>query len=159
MSTEQLNAAMDKAPDDSEGLPLISFNGEGMKMAAISLVQEDGFVVIFSKQKNIWTTVTLDLGDRRQVQHNSLAMPADLVQPATERSLALWYTDQGFTDPHFTIARVCRLPTSRSGDCCNGHLRSPYNELFTHSAGECIPTLLTCKVALAATRQQQSTQC
>lgn len=129
LSTVQLNEAMDVAPDESEGLPLISYNGEGMKMAAISLVQEEGFVYIFSKQAEVWTVVMLDMGDRRQVQINSLALPADMVQPADDRSLSIWYKDQGYADPYKILQRLCKLPERRSALRVNGHIRSPFNEL------------------------------
>ena len=85
MSPEDLDRAMDVAPDETDGPAFISYIGEGMKLAAISLTQEDGFVMFFSKQERFWTVVALDKAEPGgYVQHNSLTLPENLFHTASE---------------------------------------------------------------------------
>ena len=128
MSTQALSEAMDLAPDESVGPPLISYFGEGMKMAVTSLVQETGMVLFFSKQDATWTVVALHKGARGQLQHYSLAMPAYRM-PMTERALESWYTEHGWPSPHEAIKKFCKLPGTTRGSRCNGYQHSPYSEL------------------------------
>ena len=132
MAPEDLDRALDVAPDETDGRALISYNGEGMKLAAISLTQEDGFVMFFSKQETFWTVVALDKTEPGDyVQHSSLTFHKDLFNTASEvfleRGLSSWYEAQGFPAPHRTIKKLCRLPTTRSGDTLAGHALSPYD--------------------------------
>lgn len=125
---EQLVRSLDLRPSSSDAAQMVSYHGEGLKMAAISLTQPDaGLILIFTKQGDQRTVVALDMGTQGQAQRSSLVMPPGLSYDETW-DLCKWYTDSGRPDPTPIIKTLCRMPTRR-GTVCYGNDRSPYNKL------------------------------
>ena len=96
-------------------------------MAAISLTQPGGCIMIFTKQGGQRTVVALDMGAGGQAQRTCLVMPPGLAYDMTW-ALCKWYTENGHPDPQETIKKLCRMriPT-RGATGCYGNARSPYN--------------------------------
>ena len=138
LSCSDMRRAMDLRPKQraADSPPQVSHFGEGMKVAAQSLVQPDGFVIFFSNKQGERTVVVLDTGSDGQGQYYMMWLPDGMTStqysPAqglhANLDLCARYTDAGLPSPQdAVINKICKSTGKRS---IAGNPRSPYDNVL-----------------------------